>query len=125
LITPTRTVCICVMDGKYTHQGMKRFTLTPKIAEEINNVGAWGFVKQIIVREEPIEQYHPLKFHTGDLLEVEINPGEIKLFPVPKCSCQINHMCRPCCLALVSYAQSTAWTLPSVEMFGRCEGPQS
>lgn len=56
MITPTRTVCICVMDGKYTYQGMNRFRLTPKISQVLTDESAWDLVKQVIVREELIKK---------------------------------------------------------------------
>ena len=76
------------------------------------------------MREEPIEQYYPGMVHAGDFSDLKIEPGEIRRYP-SKCSCQKGYICRTCCLVLGSYAQATAWTLPSDEMFGRYKEPQS
>ncbi len=95
MITPTRTVCTCIMEDGYTYRGARRFKLTPSVEKRITEIEAWGSVKRVIVREEPVEQYHPLMFHTKDLSDLKIEPGEVKRYslcnknfnPLNPCAC--------------------------------------
>ncbi len=118
MITPTRTVCyVRMLDGSLKEVSEAR---------SLAHLWGWDFtnVKRVVVREEPVEQYHPGMVHDGDFSDLEIEPGKIVRYP-STCSCQKGYICRTCCLVLGSYAQATAWTLPSDEMFGRYKGPQS
>lgn len=79
MITPTRTVCYAIpVDSK------ERF-----VVNSVRVNGAlielqqrpmklhylrYSEVDRIIVREEPIEQYHPSMFHTSELPALEIKP---------------------------------------------------
>ncbi len=56
MITPTRTVCTCIMEDGYTYRGARRFKLTPSVEKRITEIEAWGSVKRVIVREEPIKK---------------------------------------------------------------------
>lgn len=76
MITPTRTVCyVRMLDGSLKDVSEAR---------SLAHLWGWDFtnVKRVVVREEPVEQYHPLMFHTSELPALEIKPGEVKRYPL-------------------------------------------
>ncbi len=111
MITPTRTVCyVRMLDGSLKEVSEAR---------SLAHLWGWDFtnVKRVVVREEPVEQYHPWVVNDGDLSDLKIESGEIKRYP-SKCLCQKDRMCNTCFQTFVAYNQATAWSLPSAEMFG-------
>ena len=86
MITPTRTVCyVRMLDG----------SLKEVYSKGLYELLSYSEVRRIIVREELIEQYHPLIFHTKDLSDLKIEPGEVKRYslcnknfnPLNPCAC--------------------------------------
>lgn len=129
MITPTRTVCTCIMEDGYTYRGARRFKLNPSVEKRITEIGAWGSVKRVIVKEEPVEQYHPLMFHTKDLSDLKIEPGEVKRYLAAECakrfSLNADCLCEGCAPNLWPRHPSFVWSSIARNMFGYNKGPQS
>ncbi|CAI4157569.1 hypothetical protein [Alteromonas macleodii] len=100
MITPTRTVCyVRMLDGSLK-----------KVSEARSLAHLWGWdftnVKRVVVREEPVEQYHPWMVHTGVFSDLKIEPGEIRRYPT--CNKNFNPAnpcdCGNCCSFLGSFS---------------------
>lgn len=86
MITPTRTVCYAIPEED-AEQELKVANASPFGLEIEYSKGLYGLlnyseVRRIIVREEPIEQYHPWMFHTSELPALGIKPGHIVRYPM-------------------------------------------
>lgn len=107
MITPTRTVCTCIMEDGRTYRGARRFKLTPSVEKRFTEIGAWGSVKRVIVKEEPVEQYHPWMFHASELPAIEVKPGHIMRYLM--CNKSFNPLnpcdCGDCDKVLASYSK--------------------
>lgn len=121
MITPTRTVCYAIPEEDAEQKLKVTYAspvgLTVEYSKGLCGLLDYSEVRRIIVREEPIEQYHPWVVNDGDLSDLKIESGEIKRYP-SKCLCQKDRMCNTCFQTFVAYNQATAWSLPSAEMFG-------
>ena len=106
MITPTRTVCTCIMEDGYTYRGARRFELTPSVEKRITEIEAWGSVKRVIVREDLVEQYYPGMLHAGEL-PPEIKPEHILRYLM--CNKNFNPLnpcdCGDCDKVLASYSK--------------------
>ncbi len=101
MITPTRTVCyVRMLDGSLKEVSEAR---------SLAHLWGWDFtnVKRVVVREEPVEQYHPGMVHTGDFSGLKIEPGEIKRYSL--CNKNFNPLnpceCGDCDKVLASYSK--------------------
>tara|TARA_X000001388_G_scaffold71119_1_gene60712 strand:+ start:312 stop:593 length:282 start_codon:yes stop_codon:yes gene_type:complete len=78
-------------------------------ARSLAHLWGWDFtkVKRVVVREEPVEQYHPWMVHTGDFFDLKIEPGEIKRYSL--CNKNFNPLnpceCGDCDKVLASYSK--------------------
>jgi hypothetical protein len=123
MITPTRTVCyVRMLDGSLK-----------KVSEARSLAHLWGWdftnVKRVVVREEPIEQYHPGMVHDGDFSDLKIEPGEIKRYSATECAKKFflnaDCLCEGCAPNLWPRHPSFVWSSLARNMFGYNKGPQS
>lgn len=125
MITPTRTVCTCIMEDGHTYRGARRFKLTPSVEKRFTEIGAWGSVKRVIVKEEPVEQYHPLMFHTSELPAIEVKPS----YPATDCAkrylLNADCFCEGCAPDLWPRYQSHIWSLLERDIDRYKKGSQS
>lgn len=99
MITPTRTVCYAIPEEDAEQKLKVTYAspvgLTVEYSKGLCGLLDYSEVRRIIVREEPVEQYHPLMFHTKDLSDLKIEPGEVKRYslcnknfnPLNPCAC--------------------------------------
>ena len=123
MITPTRTVCyVRMLDG-----ALKELSEARSLA----HLWGWDFtnVKRVVVREEPVEQYHPLVFHTSELPDLKIEPGEIKHYPVTKCARKFflnaDCLCEGCSPNLWPRHHLFMWSLLERDMVRYKKEPKS
>ena len=99
MITPTRTVCYAIPEEDAEQElkvaNASPFGLEIEYSKGLYELLSYSELRRIIVREELIEQYHPLIFHTKDLSDLKIEPGEVKRYslcnknfnPLNPCAC--------------------------------------
>lgn len=91
MITPTRTVCYAIPVNSKERFVVNSARVNGMLIElqqrpmKLHYL-CYSEVDRLIVREEPVEQYHPLMFHTSELPDLKIEPGEIKRYPVTECA---------------------------------------
>jgi len=119
MITPTRTVCyVRMLDGSLKEVSKAR---------SLAHLWGWDFtnVKRVVVREEPVEQYHPWMVHTGELPAIEIKSG----YPATECAKKFflnaDCLCEGCAPNLWPRHHSVAWSSLAGDMFYRYKVPQS
>lgn len=119
MITPTRTVCyVRMLDGSLKEVSEAR---------SLAHLWGWDFtnVKRVVVREEPVEQYHPLMFHTSELPAIGIKPG----YPATECAKKFflnaDCLCEGCAPNLWPRHPSFVWPSLARSMFGYNKGSQS
>ena len=123
MITPTRTVCyVRMLDGSLKEVSEAR---------SLAHLWGWDFtnIKRVVVREEPVEQYHPLMFHTKDLSDLKIKQGEVKRYLAAECakkfSLNADCLCEGCAPNLWPRHPSFVWSSIARNTFGYNKGPQS
>tara|TARA_B100001063_G_C16759162_1_gene554969 strand:+ start:614 stop:973 length:360 start_codon:yes stop_codon:yes gene_type:complete len=119
VITPTRTACyVRMLDGSLKEVSEAR---------SLAHLWGWDFtnVKRVVVREEPVEQYHPWMVHTGELPAIEIKSG----YPATECAKKIflnaDCLCEGCAPNLWPRYQSHMWSLLERDIARYKKGPQS
>ena len=119
MITPTRTVCYAQVEhGKTWCKVLsdEGSGLKVKVNSKLNVSAIWSYAyfSRIIVKEEPIEQYYPLMFHTKDLSDLKIEPGEVKRYPATDCAkryfLNADCLCEGCAPNLRPRYQSHMWS---------------
>ena len=119
MITPTRTVCyVRMLDGSLK-----------KVSEARSLAHLWGWdftnVKRVVVREEPIEQHHPLMFHASELPALEIKPG----YPATECAKKFflnaDCLCEGCAPNLWPRHHLFMWSLLEKDMVRYKKEPKS
>lgn len=133
MITPTRTVCYAIPEED-AEQELKVANASPFGLEIEYSKGLYGLlnyseVRRIIVREEPIEQYHPWVVNDGDLSDLKIESGEIKRYSATECAKKFflnaDCLCEGCAPNLWPRHPSFVWSSLARNMFGYNKGPQS
>lgn len=123
MITPTRTVCYAIPEEdaelklRVTHASP--VGLTVEYSKSLYELLSYSEVRRIIVREEPVEQYHPWMFHTSELPAIEVKPGHIVRYPM--CNKNFNPAnpcdCGSCCSVLGSFSYLRPISMPTQERF--------
>lgn len=123
MITPTRTVCyVRMLDGS-----LKEFSEARSLA----HLWGWDFTKveRVVVREEPVERYHPGMIHEIDSPVLKIGPGEVKHYPATECAKKFflnaNCLCEECAPNLWPRHHSAVWSSLMRDMVDHYKGPQS
>jgi hypothetical protein len=111
MITPTRTVCYAIPEEDAEQKLKVTYAspvgLTVEYSKGLCGLLDYSEVRRIIVREEPVEQYHPLMFHASELPAIEIKPGHIMRYLM--CNKSLNPLnpcdCGDCDKVLASYSK--------------------
>lgn len=111
MITPTRTVCYAIPVNSKERFVVNSARVNGALIElqqrpmKLHYL-CYSEVDRIIVKEEPIEQYHPGMVHDGDFSDLEIEPGKIVRYPM--CNKNFNPAnpcdCGNCCSFLGSFS---------------------
>ena len=134
MITPTRTVCYAIPENSNERFVVNSARVNGALIElqqrpmKLHYL-PYSEVDRIIVREEPVEQYHPWIVHTGDFSDLKIEPGEVKRYLAAECakrfSLNADCFCEGCAPNLWPRHPSFVWSSIARNMFGYNKGPQS
>jgi|GEM_PF-7044520 len=133
MITPTRTVCYAIPEEDAEQKLKVTYAspvgLTVEYSKGLCGLLSYSEVRRIIVREEPAEQYHPLMFHTSELPDLKIEPGEIKHYPVTECAKKFflnaDCLCEGCSPNLWPRHHLFMWSLLEKDMVRYKKEPKS
>ena len=132
MITPTRTVCYAMPEGTNELFVVKDIFSNGVLLElPLHHIQFYLFseIGRFIVREEPVEQYHPLMFHTSELPDLKIEPGEIKHYPVTECAKKFflnaDCLCEGCSPNLWPRHHLFMWSLLEKDMVRYKKEPKS
>ena len=129
MITPTRTVCYAIPEEDAEQKLKVTYAspvgLTVEYSKGLCGLLSYSEVRRIIVREEPVEQYHPWMFHTSELPAIEIKSG----YPATECAKKFflnaDCLCEGCAPNLWPRHPIFVWSSLARNMFGYNKGPQS